>query len=141
MDPKQDSIISDPLKSSNSIESHLNGDEESSAVIVEVDKRVDEKSTIENENCSATIPLPLHTALFENATKLEIKEASEEFEDNDGASVKSSSSTSSTGSVWVMEDMVKSTASIQESPKGDPDGHRPGKIVYFSKLLDWYNEC
>ncbi len=116
-----------------------NGEKESSAatqknhVLKEVDDEPFEKiSTInpttlhQEENCAATIPLTMHElsstvpSVYVNERKIQ-----EGGEDDDGASVKSDSSRSSAGSVWVMEDMVKSTASIPGpvSPKDDPRHH------------------
>ena len=114
--PKQDSITSNPLKSGSSIESHLNGEGESSVVtqknhvVIEVDDKISIiNSSIldQEENCAATIPLTVYdlssTDSSEDANEREIQEGGED----DDASVKSDSSTSSAGSVWVMEDMVK----------------------------------
>jgi len=147
-DPKQSFPSPDSFKSSNSIVSHLNEEEESSAVtrqknrvLIEVDDKPFNKiSTINSatlhqaENCSAaTIPLTVCdsslTDSSEDVTELGIQEGSEE---NDGASVKSDSSTSSAGSVWVMEDMIKSTAAIQDPvPPNDDPRHHHGTVIYF----------
>ena len=149
-DPKQ-SFPPDSFKSSSSIVSYMNEEEEPSPVtrqknrvLIEMDDKpfnniitINSATLHQEENCSATIPLTVCdsslTDSSEDVTQLEIQEGSEE---NDGASVKSDSSTSSAGSVWVMEDMIKSTAAIQEpvSPNDDPRHHH-GTVIYLFLII------
>ncbi len=154
-EPKQESITLDSFNGSSPIESNLNGEEESSVVTQEnylleevdiptIDDELRSEILTDEEYCSATIPIlasdgiessPVLMVPSEDVTGLDIKDLGED----DGASVKSDSSTSSAGSVWVMEDMVKSTASDKEPlySKDEPH-HHPGNILNFLNRFIFY---
>jgi len=112
-------------------------EEESSTVTREyVEVSIDEEG-----NCSETFPILVSDGI-ENSDVLMIPSEEvvgldiEDLGEDDGASVKSDSSTSSAGSVWVMEDMVKSTASVREPvPDEDKTSHHPGNISNFRNII------
>ena len=101
------------------------------------------KPTVETEELNRPpilkmLPVALEKhPIPENAINLYIQD-----EDDDAVSVKSgSSSASSSGSVWIMEDMVEPTSSSVQKPiimKGESNPREPGKqflVLFYYYLI------